>query len=98
MTEAASAPVSCATTVVLLRSPQTLSCSTAAARKVSGGIVFAIADELKLPIRYIGVGEGIDDLKPFVTKDFVQNGHSSIWKKTKIPAFLASIASAKFSL
>ena len=36
-----------------------------------GGIVFAIADELKLPIRYIGVGEGIDDLKPFVTKDFV---------------------------
>jgi hypothetical protein len=35
MTEAASAPVSCATTAVLLRLPQTLSCSTAAARKVS---------------------------------------------------------------
>lgn len=36
-----------------------------------GGIVFAISDELKLPIRYIGVGEGIDDLKPFVAKDFI---------------------------
>ncbi|BAS68129.1 MAG: signal recognition particle-docking protein FtsY [Gammaproteobacteria bacterium] len=36
-----------------------------------GGIVFAISNELQLPIRYIGVGEGIDDLKPFVAKDFV---------------------------
>lgn len=36
-----------------------------------GGIVFAISDELKLPIRYIGVGEGINDLKPFVAKDFI---------------------------
>ena len=30
-----------------------------------GGVIFAIADELGLPIRYIGVGEGIDDLRPF---------------------------------
>jgi fused signal recognition particle receptor len=36
-----------------------------------GGVVFAIADELKLPIRYIGVGEGINDLKPFIAKDFI---------------------------
>ncbi|WPE16884.1 signal recognition particle-docking protein FtsY [Candidatus Thioglobus autotrophicus] len=36
-----------------------------------GGVVFAIADELKLPIRFIGVGEGIDDLKPFNAKDFI---------------------------
>ena len=36
-----------------------------------GGIIFAIADLLKLPIRYIGVGEGIDDLKPFSAKEFV---------------------------
>lgn len=36
-----------------------------------GGIVFAISNELKLPIRYIGIGEGIDDLKPFVAKDFI---------------------------
>jgi len=36
-----------------------------------GGIVFAIAERLKVPIRYIGVGEGIDDLRPFVPEDFV---------------------------
>ncbi len=36
-----------------------------------GGIIFAIAKKLKLPIRYIGVGEGIDDLQPFNAKDFV---------------------------
>lgn len=36
-----------------------------------GGIVFAITDELKIPIRYIGVGEGINDLKSFTAKDFV---------------------------
>ncbi len=36
-----------------------------------GGVLFAIADELNLPIRYIGVGEGIDDLKTFQPKEFV---------------------------
>lgn len=36
-----------------------------------GGVVFAISDELKLPVRYIGVGEGINDLKPFNAKEFV---------------------------
>ena len=36
-----------------------------------GGIVVRIAKELKIPIRYIGVGEGIDDLKPFSAEDFV---------------------------
>ncbi len=36
-----------------------------------GGIVFAIAKALQLPIRFIGVGEGIDDLKPFNGEDFV---------------------------
>ena len=36
-----------------------------------GGVVFAVSDELKLPIRFIGVGEAIDDLKPFIAKDFV---------------------------
>jgi fused signal recognition particle receptor len=36
-----------------------------------GGIVFAIANELKLPYRFIGVGEKIDDLKPFNSSDFV---------------------------
>ncbi len=36
-----------------------------------GGVLFAISDELKLPIRFIGVGEGIDDLKPFKANEFV---------------------------
>lgn len=36
-----------------------------------GGVLFAIADALKLPIRHIGVGEGIDELKVFNGKDFV---------------------------
>ena len=36
-----------------------------------GGIVFAIAQELQLPVKYIGVGEGIDDLIPFDANDFV---------------------------
>jgi fused signal recognition particle receptor len=36
-----------------------------------GGIIFAIADKTGLPIRYIGVGEKIDDLRPFNANDFV---------------------------
>ncbi|MFT7688746.1 MAG: fused signal recognition particle receptor [Candidatus Azotimanducaceae bacterium] len=36
-----------------------------------GGVIFAIAKQLKIPIRFIGVGEGIDDLRPFVAKEFV---------------------------
>ncbi|MFT5482732.1 MAG: fused signal recognition particle receptor [Halieaceae bacterium] len=35
-----------------------------------GGVVFAIVDQLGLPLRYIGVGEGVDDLRPFVAEDF----------------------------
>jgi fused signal recognition particle receptor len=36
-----------------------------------GGIAVAIANDLKLPIRYVGVGEGIDDLIPFSADDYV---------------------------
>jgi len=36
-----------------------------------GGIIVAIARELKIPIRLIGVGEGIDDLKDFNAREFV---------------------------
>ncbi len=36
-----------------------------------GGIVAAIAREHPVPVRFIGVGEGVDDLKPFVAADFV---------------------------
>lgn len=37
-----------------------------------GGVIFALAKQFGLPIRYIGVGEGIDDLRSFVAEDFVQ--------------------------
>ncbi len=37
-----------------------------------GGVIFAISKQLELPIRFIGVGEGIDDLRPFTAKDFVE--------------------------
>ena len=37
-----------------------------------GGIVVAIAQELRVPVKFIGVGEGIDDLMPFEAQAFVQ--------------------------
>ena len=37
-----------------------------------GGIVVAIAQELQVPVKYIGVGEGIDDLMPFEAEAFVE--------------------------
>jgi fused signal recognition particle receptor len=37
-----------------------------------GGIVIAIADELKIPVRYIGVGEKITDLQPFNAVSYVE--------------------------
>ena len=36
-----------------------------------GGVVFAIADKFKIPLRYIGVGEQIDDLRTFNAKEFI---------------------------
>lgn len=36
-----------------------------------GGVIFALADKFPVPIRYIGVGEGQDDLQPFVATEFV---------------------------
>ncbi len=36
-----------------------------------GGIIFAIAKQMGIPIRFVGIGEGIDDLKSFIAKDFV---------------------------
>ena len=37
-----------------------------------GGIVLAIQKELGLPVKYIGVGEGIEDLRPFDPEEFVE--------------------------
>ena len=36
-----------------------------------GGIVVAIAQELKVPVKFVGLGEGIDDMQPFNAKDYV---------------------------
>ena len=36
-----------------------------------GGVIFAVADKFNIPIRYIGVGEGIDDLRAFKSDDFI---------------------------
>lgn len=38
-----------------------------------GGVVFGIINELNIPIKYIGVGEKIDDIKEFVAQDFVDS-------------------------
>lgn len=37
-----------------------------------GGILFSISEELKKPIKYIGVGEGIEDLREFDSKEYIQ--------------------------
>jgi fused signal recognition particle receptor len=36
-----------------------------------GGIIFSLADQFGIPIRYIGIGEGIDDLRQFEAQQFV---------------------------
>ena len=38
-----------------------------------GGVVIGISDELEVPIRYIGVGEGVEDLLPFDAKEFLDS-------------------------
>ena len=37
-----------------------------------GGVIFAIADQFNLPIRYIGVGEKIEDLREFNGEEFIE--------------------------
>ncbi len=37
-----------------------------------GGIIFALCKKFALPVRYIGIGEGVDDLQPFKAADFVE--------------------------
>jgi fused signal recognition particle receptor len=37
-----------------------------------GGILFAVAKRLAIPIRYIGIGESIEDLRPFDAREFVE--------------------------
>jgi fused signal recognition particle receptor len=44
-----------------------------------GGVAVAIAHDLKLPIRYVGVGEGIDDLVPFSADEYVEGLFEEKW-------------------
>jgi fused signal recognition particle receptor len=44
-----------------------------------GGVAVAIANDLKLPIRYVGVGEGIDDLVPFDAAEYVDGLFEEKW-------------------
>ena len=45
-----------------------------------GGVVVGIVDQFKVPIKFIGIGEGIDDLKVFDKREFV----SSLFSKEDI--------------
>jgi fused signal recognition particle receptor len=38
-----------------------------------GGVVVALADKFALPVHAIGVGEGVDDLRPFLAQDFARH-------------------------
>jgi fused signal recognition particle receptor len=44
-----------------------------------GGVAVAIAQDLRLPIRYVGVGEGLDDLIPFSADDYVDALFQETW-------------------
>ena len=44
-----------------------------------GGVAVAIAHDLKLPIRYVGTGEGIDDLAPFSAQEYVDGLFEEKW-------------------
>jgi len=47
-------------------------CLTKLDGTAKGGIIFALAQKYHLPIRFIGIGEGIDDLRPFHAENFVK--------------------------
>jgi fused signal recognition particle receptor len=38
-----------------------------------GGVVIGISDQFKIPVRYIGLGEGMEDLQPFNRVEFVDS-------------------------
>jgi fused signal recognition particle receptor len=38
-----------------------------------GGVLVALAERYGVPVHYIGVGEGADDLRPFVAQDFANS-------------------------
>jgi fused signal recognition particle receptor len=44
-----------------------------------GGVAVAIANDLKLPIKYVGVGEGLEDLIPFSAQEYVDALFQDKW-------------------
>lgn len=46
-----------------------------------GGVIFAVADKFEIPIRFIGIGEGIDDLRTFNSEEFIEALFSNEDKK-----------------
>ena len=38
-----------------------------------GGVVIGISDQFKIPVRYIGLGEGMEDMQPFNRREFVNS-------------------------
>ena len=48
-----------------------------------GGVVIGISDQFKIPVKYIGLGEGMEDLQVFRRKEFVDSLFGEkLWKKT----------------
>src|SRR3712207_7414681 len=58
-----------------------------------GGIVLGVCDELKVPVKYIGLGERAEDLREFVAADFVEDR-----KSTRLNSSHANISYAVFCL
>lgn len=52
--------------------PVTGLCLTKLDGTAKGGVIFSIADKFKIPVRFIGVGEAIEDLRPFNATDFIE--------------------------
>ena len=57
-----------------------------------GGVIIGIARELSIPIRYIGIGEGLDDLKSFHSEEFV----SALFKESEAHGINAVIESCSY--
>ena len=48
------------------------SCSPSSTAPPKGGVILGICDELKVPVRYVGLGERAEDLREFVADEFVE--------------------------
>lgn len=48
-----------------------------------GGIVVGIRNEIQIPVKFVGLGEKLDDLQPFQTKEFVYGLFADLWKENE---------------